>query len=95
MPRDKRTFLAGGAGFTGSNLAKLLLPRNDMAILDKYNCDCCKTIPGDELKMTKTFRGDVIDAARASKRLTMLAAPFSRVWIRSSRSRLLNRYKPF
>jgi UDP-glucose 4-epimerase len=58
---DKRIFITGGAGFIGSNLAKLLLSRNEIATFDNYARDAGKTILGADVKRIKTYRGDVMD----------------------------------
>jgi len=59
--RDKRIFITGGAGFIGSNLAKILLPLNEIATFDNYARDAGKTILGDDLNRVTIYRGDVLD----------------------------------
>lgn len=61
MLRDKRIFITGGAGFIGSNLAKLLLSDNEVATYDNYARDAGKNVIGDGLKHIKVYRGDVMD----------------------------------
>lgn len=61
MLRDKRIFITGGAGFIGSNLAKILLPLNEIATFDNYARDAGKTILGDDLNRVTIYRGDVLD----------------------------------
>lgn len=56
-----KILITGGAGFIGSNLAKLLLADNEIATFDNYARDAGKTILGEDVKRVKTYRGDVLD----------------------------------
>jgi UDP-glucose 4-epimerase len=59
--RDKRIFITGGAGFIGSNLAKLLFADNAVATFDNYARDTGKTILCSDAAHVKAYRGDVLD----------------------------------
>ncbi|PZO78518.1 MAG: epimerase [Mesorhizobium amorphae] len=61
MLENKRIFITGGAGFIGSNLAKLLMDRNEIATFDNYSRDAAQHILGDDAKRIKAYRGDVTD----------------------------------
>jgi UDP-glucose 4-epimerase len=61
MLTDKRIFITGGAGFIGSNLAKLLLDNNEIATFDNYARDAGKSILGSSVERIKTYVGDVMD----------------------------------
>lgn len=63
MLTDKRIFITGGAGFIGSNLAKLLLDNNEIATFDNYARDAGKSILGKDVERIKTYVGDVMDGA--------------------------------
>ncbi len=61
MLENKRLFITGGAGFIGSNLAKLLLDRNEIATYDNYSRDAAQFILGADVKRVRTYTGDVMD----------------------------------
>lgn len=70
MLKNKRIFITGGAGFIGSNLAKLLLDSNEIATYDNYSRDAAKKILGDRLSLVKTYNGDVLDGRALEKAVT-------------------------
>ncbi|QYU66975.1 NAD-dependent epimerase/dehydratase family protein [Leptolyngbya sp. 15MV] len=61
MLENKRLFITGGAGFIGSNLAKLLMDRNEIATFDNYSRDAAQFILGADVKRIRTYSGDVMD----------------------------------
>ena len=70
MLENKRLFITGGAGFIGSNLAKLLMDRNEIATYDNYARDAAQHILGDNVKKLRLFRGDVMDGDAVMKAVT-------------------------
>ncbi len=62
MLHGKRIFITGGAGFIGSNLARLLAGGNAVATFDNYSRDAARFILGEDAGRITTFRGDVMDA---------------------------------
>jgi len=61
MFENKRIFITGGAGFIGSNLAKILFERNEIATYDNYSRDAAQHILGVDAQRLKLYRGDVLD----------------------------------
>jgi UDP-glucose 4-epimerase len=67
MIENKRVFITGGAGFIGSNLAKMLLGTNEIATFDNYSRDAAQIILGDDRARVRAYRGDVTDAGALSR----------------------------
>jgi UDP-glucose 4-epimerase len=67
MLENKRLFITGGAGFIGSNLAKLLMASNEIATYDNYARDAAQHILGADVKRIHAYRGDVMDGETLMK----------------------------
>jgi UDP-glucose 4-epimerase len=67
MLENKRLFITGGAGFIGSNLAKILMEHNEIATFDNYARDAAQHVLGEDVKRIKTYRGDVLDGPALAK----------------------------
>ena len=67
MLENKRLFITGGAGFIGSNLAKILMEHNEIATFDNYARDAAQHVLGEDVKRIKTYRGDGLDGPASAK----------------------------
>ncbi len=66
MLEGKRVFITGGAGFIGANLAKRLLPGNQVALYDNFTRNAAQHVLGRELADAaesglKVYRASILD----------------------------------
>jgi UDP-glucose 4-epimerase len=60
---DERVFITGGAGFIGATLAGLLLPRNEVVVLDDLSRNSLKDKPYASHENLRLVEGSVLDPA--------------------------------
>lgn len=63
MIEKRRIFITGGAGFIGSNLTKLLMGKNEIAIFDNFARNAAQHVLGATADKVKVYKGDVLDSA--------------------------------
>ena len=63
----ERVFITGGAGFIGSTLAGVLLPRNQVVVFDDLSRDSLKYKPYATHPNLQVIEGSVLDTGRATR----------------------------